>query len=168
MHNDNDRTNVKPRLLGEGLAVVAEKRERKLSGDKAYQPSRATNGVTLKATKKCSAQLAADNAALCARDMDNSIQGIASTINKLNEIAFNHALASENQNAVVVAEIRRSIQKAARGIQIVSQTLGRLKSHMLETGVRHEAVMSAALALDTQSTALQRAVSVLTGKIEHL
>lgn len=168
MHSDNDRTNAKTPLLGDGIAVVPEQGDEKLSSGKMLQPCRSENGLAAKTNEEFSTKLAADNAALCARDMDISIQGIALTINRLNEIAFNHALASENQNAAVVAEVRRSIQKAARGIQIVSQTLGKLKAQMLETGVRHEAIMGAALALDTQSAALQGAVSALTGKIEHL
>ena len=167
MRRNNNTTVTKIHLLSDDIAVSVDAGEKGAPRAKAHQPCR-TEGAVARAQGVGGDVGESNSAAICARDMTNSIEGIASTINRLNEIAFNHALASENQSATVVAEVRRNIQEAARGIQVVSNTLGKLKSRILDTGERNEDIMSAALALDVQSSALQGAVAVLTGKIKHL
>ena len=168
MQRDDDGANTRIELLGGGMVLPNESGKKSMSFKKVRQPCQSDKGAASHASNENEDTFKANTLAVCTRDMGNSIEGISSTINRLNEIAFNHALASENQSAAVVAEVRRSIQEAARGIETVAQTLGRLKSRMLKTGERHEEVMEAAIALDVQSTALQDAVALLTGKIRYL
>jgi len=168
MRQDNDNTGKEFPIPGNEYAGANRRCDKGTALKAKKQPCKSAKGADQQFANDVDKPSNSDVAAVCARDMNNSIEGIASTINRLNEIAFSHALASETQSATVVAEIRRSIQEAVRGIQHVSGTLAELKSKMLRTGRGRDDIWDAAVSLDLQSSALQGAVAVLTGKIKHL
>jgi len=127
---------------GKGFAVVASEVK-----------SLATQ--TSKATEEISAKIAEVQTATTQSVV--AIQGIATTIGRMNEIASTIASAVEQQGAAT-QEIARNVQEAAAGTTNVSVTISEVTKGADETGAASGEVLGAAEQLSQQAAALRSEV----------
>ena len=133
---------------GKGFAVVASEVK-----SLASQTSRATEEI--------SAQISAIQAA--AGQSVGAIRGIASTIDKVSEIANTIAAAIEEQGTAT-QEIARNVQQVATGAHAISSNISSVTRSADQTGTVANSVLDAAEKLSSQSSNLQRKiVGIVTG-----
>ena len=128
---------------GKGFAVVASEVK-----NLAAQTAKATEEIT---TQIASMQTVAGDAV-------GAIQGIGSTIEKINSISTAIAAAVEEQSSAT-AEISRNVQEAATGTRDVSSNIGGVTIASSETGQVAEQVLSAASELEMESSRLKSEVT---------
>ncbi|WP_282572015.1 methyl-accepting chemotaxis protein [Roseomonas acroporae] len=134
---------------GKGFAVVASEVK-----TLASQTARATEEITARIT---AVQGATSGVA-------EAIDGVAKTIDHLNEVAAAIAAAVEQQGAAT-QEIARSIQRAAQGTQEVAAHLGGVNEAVGETGQVAGRIAGAARALTGQVGSLRRQVEDFLGSL---
>ena len=116
---------------------------------------------TSRATEEISAQISAIQAA--AGQSVGAIRGIASTIDKVSEIANTIAAAIEEQGAAT-QEIARNVQQVATGAHAISSNISSVTRSADQTGTVATSVLDAAEKLSSQSSNLQRKiVGIVTG-----
>jgi methyl-accepting chemotaxis protein len=134
---------------GRGFAVVASEVKNLAS-------------QTSKATEDISAQIAAVRQSTDAAV--SAIQGIITTIERIDQIATSIASAVEQQGAAT-AEIARNVQEAARGTHDVTRIIGEVRDAASDTGQSAADVRKAANDLADQSARLDREVTGFIGGI---
>jgi methyl-accepting chemotaxis protein len=134
---------------GRGFAVVASE-------------VKALASQTAKATEEISAQVAAMQSSTA--NAVQSIGGITATIGQMSEITLAISTAVEQQGAAT-REIARNIQSVAAGSSEISAHIGGVTEAASATGSAASQVLANARELDTQSSALRRAVDDFLGKV---
>ena len=134
---------------GKGFAVVASEVKTLAS-------------QTAKATDEIAAKIAAVQTSTQASV--SAIEGVAGTIEKINEIAASIASAVEEQTAAT-GEIARNVQEASSGTQQVSSVIVEVTQAAGESGSAAQQVLHAAGQLSEQSEVLSREVG---GFIEQI
>jgi len=124
---------------GRGFAVVASE-------------VKALASQTSKATDEISAQIGAIQGAT--QSSVEAIQGITTTIGRVNEIASAIAAAVEEQGAAT-REIARNVAEAARGTGEVSENISGVNEAARETGVSATRVVDSAAALSRNGETLK-------------
>jgi methyl-accepting chemotaxis protein len=124
---------------GKGFAVVANEVK-----SLANQTAKATDEIRAQV-----GQIQAETGAAV-----NAIQGISTTIERINEIAQSVASAVEEQGAAT-QEIARNVQEASQGTQEVTRNISGVSQAANETGAGSSEVLSAASELSTQSERLR-------------
>ena len=117
---------------------------------------------TAKATEEISAQINAVQGAT--EDAVNAIQGITTTISKINEVVTTIASAAEQQGAAT-QEIARNVQQASTGTQEVSTNISGVTQAASETGQGAGQVMEASSELSRQAETLRREVDGFIARI---
>jgi len=128
---------------GKGFAVVASE-------------VKSLANQTAKATEEIAAQIA--NIQNATADTVSSVQGIGSTISRVDEIATTIASAVEEQGAAT-REIARNVQQAATGAREVTTNIAGVDRASAETGVAATQVLGAAGELSQKS-------EILSGEVE--
>ncbi len=128
---------------GKGFAVVASE-------------VKALATQTTKATDEIGAQIAAVQGEI--NGTVGAIEGITTTIGRINEIAATIAAAVEEQQAAT-AQIARNVEQAAVGTSEVSTTIGSVTTAAGETGSAAGAMLTAARQLSQQAGSMQAFVN---------
>ena len=134
---------------GKGFAVVASE-------------VKTLANQTAKATEEIAAKIAAVQTSTQASV--TAIEGVAGTIEKINEIAATIASAVEEQTAAT-GEIARNVQEASSGTQQVSSVIGGVTQAAGEAGAAAQQVLQSSGQLSEQSEVLSREVA---GFIEQI
>jgi methyl-accepting chemotaxis protein len=134
---------------GRGFAVVASE-------------VKALASQTAKATEEISAQVAGIQGAT--RSSVDAIQGIGSTIQRVNQITSAIAAAVEEQGAAT-REIARNVQQASEGTNEVSRNIAGVSAATAETGKAAGEVLGSAKALTSLSNDLRRDVDNFIGDL---
>jgi methyl-accepting chemotaxis protein len=134
---------------GKGFAVVASE-------------VKTLANQTAKATEEIARQIQAVQGAT--RESVAAIQGIARTIDEVNQIATSIASAVEEQTSAT-SEISRNVQEAAGGTQEVSRSMSGVTQAAAETGSTAQQMKDAADALSKQAAALMRDVDHFIAKV---
>ena len=134
---------------GKGFAVVANE-------------VKALANQTAKATDEIAAKIAAVQTST--QTSVSTIEGVAGTIEKINEIAASIAAAVEEQSAAT-GEISRNVQEASDGTQQVSSVIGGVTQTAGEAGSAAQQVLEATGELSHQSDVLSQAVTNFIGQI---
>ena len=110
---------------------------------------------TAKATEEIASQIQAMQGV--SGEAATAIQGIGSTIVRIDEIATAIAAAVEEQNAATL-EIARNVQQAAQGTEQVSHSILGIRDAAGQTSARAAQVLSASDALSLQASAIRERV----------
>jgi len=111
---------------------------------------------TAKATENISAQV--ENIQSVTNDAATSVRDIGTTISEINEITTSIASAVEQQNAAT-SEIARNVQQVTDGTNEVANYITDISSSIGHAGTSSNEVMSSAVAISNQSSALNDQVS---------